>query len=147
MALSNGVGLSLARDLIERKVKGQIEVLGWFDNASSELLAVKLAWVKIRRAASTEELRAVEGEAARAYWRAWERLPLRFVKRDAELVPQHWLSFGGRSSPLSRPSPRRAANPPNALLNYVYAIVEAETRIALFWPWASIRQSELCMPT
>ena len=31
---------------------------------------------------------------------------------------------------MSRPSPRRAANPANALLNYVYAIVEAETRIA-----------------
>jgi len=73
----------------------------------------------------------LEGEAARAYWRAWETLPVRFLKRDVERVPEHWLSFGTRSSPLSRPSPRRATNPANALLNYVYAIVEAEARIAL----------------
>jgi CRISPR-associated endonuclease Cas1 len=130
LALSNGVGLAIARNLIERKVKGQMDVLGWFPDAASKLVAVKLAWAKLHKATSIEELRALESEAARAYWRAWEKLPIRFAKRDSERVPEHWLSFGTRSSPLSRPSPRRAANPANALLNYVYAIVEAETRIA-----------------
>ena len=130
MALSNGVGLQIARDLIERKLKGQMDVLGWFKDAASKLVAVKLAWAKLDRTGSIEDLRLVEGEAARAYWGAWERLPVRFAKREAERVPEHWLMFGTRSSPLSRPSPRRAANPANALLNYVYAIVEAETRIA-----------------
>jgi hypothetical protein len=98
-------------------------------DADSMLIAVKLAWAKLRRAASIEELRAVEGEAARAYWLAWRGLPVRFKRRDSQRIPEHWLSFGTRSSPLSRPSPRRAVNPANALLNYVYAIVEAETRI------------------
>src|SRR5439155_598586 len=33
-------------------------------------------------------------------------------------------------SPLTDPSPRKAVNPANAVLNYVYAILEAEARIA-----------------
>jgi CRISPR-associated endonuclease Cas1 len=130
IALSNGVGLSIARDLIDRKLKGQMEVLGWFQKAASMVLAIRLARLKLKKATSIEELRAAEGEAARNYWQAWHALPIRFKGRDSERVPEHWLSFGTRSSPLSRPSPRRAANPANALLNYVYAIVEAETRIA-----------------
>jgi CRISPR-associated endonuclease Cas1 len=129
MALSNGVGLAIARDLIDRKLKGQMEVLGWFQNAAAMILAIKLARLNLKRAASIEDLRAAEGEAARNYWQAWHELPVRFKGRESERVPEHWLSFGTRSSPLSRPSPRRAANPANALLNYVYAIVEAETRI------------------
>jgi len=45
-------------------------------------------------------------------------------------VPDHWLTFGQRHSLLSKPSPRRAINPANAMLNYLYAILEAEARIA-----------------
>jgi hypothetical protein len=45
-------------------------------------------------------------------------------------VPEHWRVFGLRKSPLTG-SPRNAANPANAILNYLYAILEAETRIAL----------------
>src|ERR1700720_3086532 len=38
-------------------------------------------------------------------------------------------SFGARISPLTR-SPRLAANPPNAILNYLYALLESEARLA-----------------
>jgi len=47
MASSNGVGLSIARDLIDRKLRGQIEVLGWFQNTASMIFAVKLARVNL----------------------------------------------------------------------------------------------------
>ena len=108
MAPSNGVGLQIARGFIEQKLKGQIAVLEWFDEVSGlKLFDVKLAWAKLDRAASIDELRTLEGQGARAYWSIWESLPVRFQKRDSERVPEHWLSFGGRSSPLSRPSPRR----------------------------------------
>jgi CRISPR associated protein, Cas1 family len=46
---------------------------------------------------------------------------------DVARVPDHWRSFGGRISPLTG-SPRLAANPPNAILNYLYALLEAEAR-------------------
>jgi CRISPR/Cas system-associated endonuclease Cas1 len=44
-------------------------------------------------------------------------------------VPEHWRSFGARVSPLTG-SPRLAANPPNAILNYLYALLESESRLA-----------------
>jgi hypothetical protein len=51
------------------------------------------------------------------------------ARRDAERVPAHARTVGVRSSPLTG-SPRLAGNPANALLNYLYAILEAEATIA-----------------
>jgi hypothetical protein len=45
-------------------------------------------------------------------------------------VPEHWRTFGTRKSQLSG-SPRLATNPPNAILNYLYAVLESETRLAV----------------
>lgn len=59
-----------------------------------------------------------------------KNLALQFHRREAPRIPEHWLRFGSRSSPISKPSPRRAGNPANALLNYVYAILEAQCRIS-----------------
>src|SRR5690242_6568184 len=52
-----------------------------------------------------------------------------FPNRDLPRVPEHWRIFGTRKSPLSG-SPRLAANPANAILNYLYAVLESETRLA-----------------
>src|SRR5262249_1284784 len=52
-----------------------------------------------------------------------------FVHADAPRVPEHWRTFGRRASPITG-NPRLAANPANAILNYCYAILEAECRIA-----------------
>jgi hypothetical protein len=49
IALSNGVGFSIARDLIDRKLKGQMEVLGWFQNSASMILAIRLARLNLKR--------------------------------------------------------------------------------------------------
>jgi CRISPR-associated endonuclease Cas1 len=79
---------------------------------------------------SPDELRRAEGQAAIAYWSAWREVPIKFDAGSVKRVPEHWLNFGRRHSLISRPSPRRAINPANAILNYLYAILEAETRIA-----------------
>lgn len=50
------------------------------------------------------------------------------ARRDC--VPDHWRTFGNRRSPLTL-RPRNAANPINAILNYLYTLLEIETRIAL----------------
>jgi hypothetical protein len=76
-----------------------------------------------------DEVLAAEREGAQAYWTAWARVPVRFAARDARAVPEYWLVFGQRSSLLSS-GPRLAINPANALLNYLYALLEAETRNA-----------------
>src|SRR5262249_25382556 len=50
--------------------------------------------------------------------------------KDLSRVPDHWQTFGSRKSPLTG-SQRLAVNPPNALLNYLYSLLEAESRLAL----------------
>ena len=44
-------------------------------------------------------------------------------------MPEHWCTFGTRKS-LITGSPRLATNPPNAILNYCYALLESEARLA-----------------
>jgi hypothetical protein len=57
------------------------------------------------------------------YWSAWRDIAVRFETQHIKRVPEHWLRFGQRHSLLSKPSPCRAINPANALLNYLYAIL------------------------
>ena len=68
-------------------------------------------------------------EAAKTYWGAWADVPVRWPVKDERRIPEHWKRFGSRISPLTR-SPRLAAAPPNALANLLYALTEAEPRIA-----------------
>jgi CRISPR-associated endonuclease Cas1 len=75
-------------------------------------------------------MRIIEGKAALAYWRSWEHVKVSWVRRDEPKVPDHWRSFGARMSPLSA-KPRYATNPPNAILNYLYGVLDAETTLAI----------------
>lgn len=80
---------------------------------------------------TTVELRRTEGMASKTYWSAWRGVPIRFRSRDLSHCPTHWLRFEGRTSPLpSWRTPRKAVSPANAVLNYLYSILEAEARIA-----------------
>jgi len=76
-----------------------------------------------------EAVLSIEESAALAYWSAWSNLEIRYPRIDLRRVPDHWQTFGARVSPLTG-SPRLAVNPPNAILNYLYAILESEARLA-----------------
>lgn len=131
LALINGVGLEISKSLIRKKLGAQADVLyGDFPNSDEAVFAIKVIRSKTGDAATIDALRQLEAQAAGIYWNAWQTLPVRFAKGDSGKLPEHWLKFGSRSSPISKPSPRRAGNPANALLNYAYAILEAEARIA-----------------
>jgi len=80
-------------------------------------------------AGSSTTFRLIESQAARVYWAAFSTLPINFPKNDLKRVPEHWRTFSARVSPLTG-SPRLAANPPNAILNYLYALLESESRLA-----------------
>lgn len=75
------------------------------------------------------DLRYVESRAAAMYWDAWNGVPMRFASRDRARVPRQWREFDSRRSQLSS-SPRKASTPINAILNYLYGIVEAEAHLA-----------------
>src|SRR5229473_4954716 len=130
LASTNGLGLEIARELLREKLKGQAKNLEMLSASVQAALEIKKCIAELPHDVLPEDLRGTEARAAIAYWGAWHDIPVQFEHREAEHVPDHWLTFGQRHSLLSKPSPRRAINPANAILNYLYAILEAEARIA-----------------
>jgi CRISPR-associated endonuclease Cas1 len=121
-------GFVIACDLIKRKLFGQWENLKRLRSRSAAE-AIASATDRIPSARNIDNLRYIESEAAIAYWEAWRDIDVVFVERDRDRVPEHWLTFGVRRSLLTG-NPRNATNPANAILNYLYAILESEARIA-----------------
>jgi CRISPR-associated endonuclease Cas1 len=129
LAYSSGVALRIARELIRQKLAGQERVARntLLDSRTADSIAQY--GTELPAADSIASIRLIESQAALAYWSAWRTLPINFPKNDLKRIPDHWLSFGARISPLTG-SPRLACNPPNAILNYLYALLEAEARLA-----------------
>jgi CRISPR-associated endonuclease Cas1 len=128
LAHSSGAALRIARELIKQKLSGQEQVARHklFDSSAADKIAQFRN--ELPTAESITAVRLIESQAALAYWSVWRSLPVNFPKNDLRQVPDHWRSFGARISPLTG-SPRLAANPPNAILNYLYAVLEAEARL------------------
>ncbi len=118
--------LAIARKLLQAKIKGQLAVLDSFGLGGAD--SVREALAPLDRADRLNVVLIAEGKAAEACWGAWAAVPMEFTRRDR--VPDHWRTFGVRRSPLTLP-PRNAANPLNAILNYLYTLLEVETRVAL----------------
>jgi CRISPR-associated endonuclease Cas1 len=125
----SGAALRITRELISQKLAGQERVARHtlLDSATAD--AIAQFKVEVPTGDSITTIRLIESQAARAYWSAWSTLPINFPKNQLLRVPEHWRSFGARVSPLTG-SPRLAANPPNAILNYLYALLESEARLA-----------------
>jgi hypothetical protein len=84
---------------------------------------------QLEAARTLGEMRRAEAQAANAYFATWADVPVRFPTADRHRIPEHWTRAGTRRSPLTGCS-RSAASPANAILNYLYALLEAEARIA-----------------
>jgi len=130
MAISNGVGLEICRTLIDAKLQGQEKVVRdhLLDSASAEVIASYRT--KLTTADNFDSVRQCEAMAALAYFTAWKDVPVQWPKADLSRIPGHWRTVGIRQSPLTG-SPRLAVTPVHAILNYCFAILEAETRIAV----------------
>jgi CRISPR-associated endonuclease Cas1 len=131
LAASSTAGLEIARHLLGEKLRGQRQVLLTLEPEGSLLSAFDAALLWLGEAADINELVAAERDAALTYWTSWREVEIRFRGSDLDKCPEHWLTFGRRMSPLTGAA-RLAVNPINALLNYLYALLEAETRIACF---------------
>jgi CRISPR-associated endonuclease Cas1 len=129
LAASDATGIEIARMLLGEKLAGQRAVLSRLRPSSEAEQAFVRAETQLEEADTLATLVHAERDAALAYWTAWGNVKIRFRPSDLPRLPDHWQQFGKRGSPLTY-GPRLAVNPINALLNYLYAIVEAETRIA-----------------
>jgi CRISPR-associated endonuclease Cas1 len=130
LADQSGAALCIARELIGRKLAGQERVL------RDRLLDTTTAGISaqfrgdVERAEALDAVRRLEAQGAALYWSVWRDLPITFPKNDQRRVPNHWQAFDTRKSLLTG-SQRLATNPVNAILNYLYALLESEARLAV----------------
>jgi CRISPR-associated endonuclease Cas1 len=130
LAISNGVGLEICRRLIDAKLQGQELVLRERLNCQPTADAIARFRNKLDSAESFDAIRNLEANGASSYFREWRDLPVTWPKADLQGIPEHWRTVGCRQSPLTG-GPRLAVTPAHAILNYCFALVEAETRLAL----------------
>lgn len=129
LAVQNGAAFRISRELIDRKLAGQQRVAHESLGDESAASAIRRFRSELAEIESLDAVRRIEAGAAKIYWTAWRNVECAFPRKDLPRVPDHWHMFGMRMSSLTG-SPRLATNPINAILNYLYAVLEAETRLA-----------------
>jgi|HubBroStandDraft_1064217.scaffolds.fasta_scaffold10985_4 CRISPR-associated endonuclease Cas1 len=129
LALDNGTALKISKELISQKIAGQELLVRDMLHDSAAADAIVQFRDELPNAESIEAVRLIEAQAARCYWQAWSDVPIHWPRKDERRIPEHWKRFGSRISPLTH-SPRLASSPPNALLNFLYALLESESRLS-----------------
>ena len=129
LAHQSGVAVRISREMISQKLQGQEQLARDLLNNSHVADTIAAFRSSLVSATSVQDIRQLESQAAQTYWSAWHDLPVNFPISDLRRIPEHWRTFGTRKSPLTG-SPRLAVNPGNAMLNYLYALLESEARLA-----------------
>ncbi len=138
----HGTDIPIVRELLRRKFAAQLDTVmkcyaEFLDGERAmDMLKTAISWFSLETPppwlSSIDQLRTYEGRAAAAYFSCWRSFRVRWARGDVRKVPPHWLSFDGRSSPITaRGLPRRAIDPVNACLNYAYGVLESGVRQAL----------------
>jgi CRISPR-associated endonuclease Cas1 len=127
-------GLDVARELLGAKLAGHARLLvSRFGDDETACTILDLADA-LRGAETIEEARQLEASAAALYFGSWSGRPEcapTFAAKDRRRIPPHWSRYEGRRSVLASSSAnRKAERPVNALLNYCFALLEAEAVLA-----------------
>jgi CRISPR-associated endonuclease Cas1 len=131
LAPGTETGLEVARYLTKLKLAGEASIAA--DELASPDIAETIIHIASRLddSSTLEEMRQFEASAARWYWSAWAGVGIEFVRKDSTRVPENWLRFEGRRSAINPGrSPRYASDPVNAMLNYLYRLLEIEGKLA-----------------
>ena len=133
-ALAHGtpVGTDIARRLLQAKLAGHAAVLDEHFAAPEAAHTQRDDAARMDSLHTVDALREIEAHAAIAYFAVWTvNVRAAFATRDRARVPLRWTQAAPRRSPLTNGgSPRKAADPVNALLNYAYTLGESVTRHA-----------------
>ena len=123
------LGLDIVRDLIIEKMISQAVIHDRLEHPGASIDRIEPLIEQLGNAPSPALIRALESQMAVIYWSRLATIPVQFARKDNPRVPESWKVFGPLKSPLSG-SARKAGGPANAMLNYLYALLEAETRVA-----------------
>lgn len=134
-ALDNGRGLVLASVLIEQKLSASLDTLATLlasvaQESAIDRVASLLHRLRDDPPTTIDELRLLEAWAAISYFTAWRTVELRWKGTGKKPIPPEWRRIGVRQEVLRRRN-RNARHPVNAMLNYAYAVLESQVRIAI----------------
>jgi len=129
LAHQSETAVLISRELISQKLHGQERLVRCVFKDTAIANTIASIRSVVGTAETIQDIRQIESEAAQAYWSAWHDLPVTFPTSDLRRIPEHWRTFRTRKSPLTG-SPRLSVNPANAMLNYLYALLESEARLA-----------------
>ena len=130
LAATSEAGVAVARLVLGEKLRGQRAVMRELPTTARGDEQLDQALADLDTATDVPGLLAAEFAASSAYWGARSSVPLPFPAARTGRLPEHWLTFGQRHSVLTHTN-RIATNPASAVLNYLYALLEAETTLAL----------------
>jgi len=131
--------IAFSTDLIAQKIGNSIATLEKATPASRQreiaLSSLRLSLDRLAKqgASDMDVLRGIEGGASLAYFKAWQGLPLRWAGTGCKPVPAAWRQLGPRNSMRvgKLAKNRNATHPVNAMLNYAYAVLQAQLQIRL----------------
>lgn len=124
--------IELARQFIRAKLAGQLGNLElWPDSQQRRYAEHKLLshQESIETAKAIGDLLTLEATAALSYFKLWQELPLSWSSKSESRIPTDWFGVEQRQSRVSGEN-RNASHPVNAILNYGYAVLESQVRIA-----------------
>ena len=132
-ALENGSGFLQFQKLIADKFRNSISTLQLLPDSAEKLAAIEYLKSSIillskKKIISNDEMLGIEGQGAALYFAAWRGIPIKWKLSKKEFIPNDWNVIGGRRSAISK-SNRNARHPVNAMLNYGYAILQAQVKM------------------
>ncbi len=130
----SGARLQISTEFIRGKITNSCDTLVTLPpspaiDAAVDKLEVILGELRQTPPIDIDSLLLAEAQAAYAYFMAWQMLPLRWKGIGRKPIPPEWHHVVARPSMASGRN-RHATHPVNAILNYAYAVLESQVRIA-----------------
>lgn len=94
-------------------------------------IAIRAKWLEQKPPRSIEDLLGVEGAIAADYFRIWSGKSLKWKALKQHPIPANWTTYISRGSRSQGSRNRGSTHPVNAMLNYAYGVLIAQTQIRL----------------
>ena len=129
--------IEFSKKLVDQKIANSIATLSHciprsigLELSITQLVRAREKLTSSKPHKSVNSIRGIEGEAAIAYFNAWQGLPIEWQGTGRRPIPPDWRWVGIRSSyARKRIENRNASHPVNAMLNYAYAILQSQVQI------------------
>ncbi len=91
-------------------------------------IAIRAKWLEQKPPRSIEDLLGIEGAIAADYFRIWSGISLKWKALKQHPIPANWTTYISRGSRSQGSRNRGSTHPVNAMLNYAYGVLIAQTR-------------------